>query len=36
MFPGRYSEIFARGDGLGYILNLGYSFEAIEAYLSIC
>ena len=33
MFPGRYSEIFGRGERLGYILNLGHSFDAIEAYL---
>ena len=31
MFPGRYSEIFGLGEQLGCILNLGYSFEAIEA-----
>ena len=35
MFPGRYSEIFGRGERLGYILNLGHSFDAIEAYLQI-
>ena len=33
MFPGRYSEIFGLGERLGYILNLGHSFDAIEAYL---
>ena len=33
MFPGRYSEIFGRGERLGCILNLGHSFDAIEAYL---
>ena len=33
MFPDRYSEIFGRGERLGYILNLGHSFDAIEAYL---
>ena len=33
MFPGLYSEIFGRGDRLGCILNLGHSFDAIEAYL---
>ena len=33
MFPGRYSEIFGLGEQLGCILNLGYSFDAIEAYL---
>ena len=33
MFPGRYSEIFGRGERPGYILNLGHSFDAIEAYL---
>ena len=32
MFPGRYSEIFGRGDRLGCILNLGHSFDAIAAY----
>ena len=32
MFPGRYSEIFGLGERLGYILNLGHSFDAIEAY----
>ena len=31
MFPGRYSEIFGRGERLGCILNLGHSFHAIEA-----
>ena len=31
MFPGRYSEIFGRGERLGCILNLGHSFDAIEA-----
>ena len=36
MFPGRYSEIFGSGDRLGYILNLGHSFDAIEAHLWIC
>ena len=34
MFPGRYSEIFGLGERLGCILNLGHSFDAIEAYLS--
>ena len=33
MFPGRYSEIFGLGKRLGCILNLGHSFDAIEAYL---
>ena len=33
VFPGRYSEIFGRGERLGCILNLGHSFDAIEAYL---
>ena len=33
MFPGRYSEIFGLGERLGCILNLGHSFDAIEAYL---
>ena len=33
MFPGRYCEIFGRGERLGCILNLGHSFDAIEAYL---
>ena len=33
MFPGRYSDIFGLGERLGYILNLGHSFDAIEAYL---
>ena len=33
MFPGLYSEIFGRGEQLGCILNLGHSFDAIEAYL---
>ena len=33
MFPGRYSEIFGLGERLGCILNFGYSFDAIEAYL---
>ena len=33
MFPGLYSEICGRGDRLGCILNLGHSFDAIEAYL---
>jgi hypothetical protein len=28
MFPGRYSEIFGLGERLGYILNLGHSFDA--------
>ena len=32
MFPGRYSEIFGLGERLGCILNLGHSFDAIEAY----
>ena len=36
MFPGRYSEIFGIGEQLGCILDLGYSFDAIEAYLRIC
>ena len=36
MFLGRYSEIFGRGERLGCILNLGHSFDAIEAYLWIC
>ena len=31
--PGRYSEIFGLGERLGCILNLGHSFDAIEAYL---
>ena len=33
MFPDRYSEIFGLGERPGCILNLGHSFEAIEAYL---
>ena len=33
MFPGLYSEIFGISEKLGYILNLGHSFDAIEAYL---
>ena len=33
MFPGRYFEIFGRGERLGCNLNLGHSFDAIEAYL---
>ena len=33
MNPGRYSEIFGRGERLGCTLNLGHSFDAIEAYL---
>ena len=33
MFPGRYSGIFGLGERLGCILNLGHSFDAIEAYL---
>ena len=36
MFPGRYAEIFGLGERLGCILNLGHSFDAIEAYLWIC
>ena len=36
MFPGPYSEIFGLGEQLGYILNVGCSFDAIEAYLWIC
>ena len=35
MLPGIYSEIFGRGERLGYILNLGHSFDAIEAYFRI-
>ena len=31
MFPGLYSEIFGLGERLGCILNLGHSFDAIEA-----
>ena len=31
MFPGRYSEIFGLGERLGCILNLGHSFDAIDA-----
>ena len=33
MFPGRYSKIFGLGERLGCVMNLGYSFDAIEAYL---
>ena len=33
MFPGHYSETFGRGERLGCILNVGHSFDAIEAYL---
>ena len=33
MFPGRYAETFGRGERLGCNLNLGHSFDAIEAYL---
>ena len=36
MFPDRYSQIFGLGERLGCTLNLGHSFDAIEAYLSIC
>ena len=36
MFLGPYCEIFDLGEQLGCILNLGYSFDAIEAYLWIC
>ena len=32
MFPGRDSDIFGRGERLGCVLNLGHSFDAIEAY----
>ena len=32
MFPGRYSEIFGLGERLGCVLNLGYAFDAIEAF----
>ena len=35
IFPGRYSEIFGRGERPACILNLGHSFDAIEAYLQI-
>ena len=35
MFPGRYSELFGLGERLGCILNLGHSFDAIEAYLGV-
>ena len=31
MFPGLYSEIFGLSERLGCILNLGHSFDAIEA-----
>ena len=33
MFPDHYSEMFGLGERLGYILNFGRSFDAIEAYL---
>ena len=36
MFPGHYSEKFGLGERLGCILNLGRSFDAIEAYRWIC
>ena len=36
MFPDRYSEIFGLGERLGCILNMGQSFDAIDAYLWIC
>ena len=32
MFPGRYSELFGLGERTGCILNLGHSFDAIDAY----
>ena len=35
MFPGHYSEIFGLGERLGCILNLGHSFDAIEASLDL-
>ena len=35
MFPGRYSQVFGHGERLGCILNLGHSFDAIEAYLGV-
>ena len=31
MFLGRYCETFGLGERLGCILNLGHSFDAIEA-----
>ena len=33
MLPGSYAEIFGIGEQLGCILDLGHSFDAIEAYL---
>jgi len=33
MFLGRYCETLGLGELLGCILNLGHSFDAIEAYL---
>ena len=33
MFPGRYAEIFGLGERLGSIMNLGHSFDAIDAHL---
>ena len=33
MFPGCYSKIFGLGERLGCILNVRYSFDAIEAHL---
>ena len=33
MLPGLYAETFGLGERLGCILNLGHSFDAIEAYL---
>ena len=33
MLPGSYAEIFGLGERLGCILNLGHSFDVIEAYL---
>ena len=35
MFPDHYSQIFGLGRQSGS-LNLGHSFDAIEAHLSIC
>ena len=35
MFPGRYAKIFGLGERIGCVLNLGYSFDAIEASLDL-
>ena len=33
MLPGRYAEFFDLGERPGCILNLGHSFDAIDAHL---